>query len=306
MTRPVFSSGAMMLPFVLAASPAVAQRPVDTSKLENYALAQPLELPTDDAEAALQSYLQKVLASALDPALPPLEIDRWLTEALWPHVADAGKAKWILDQCEDLIADVPRYSPELCAAKTLPLPDDRSLTSIGDWLQGSDGRSGWVVHPPSVRDLYIGARSNSLDIRSLSELRTGIDLPVERWPNVEFEVAVNASPLRATPGDLVTFTIQVRNTGKRDAQRAEVHFSVSTEGKMYEYLWFPSVPAGRSVAVEHAVRLPDGRGTLQASVLPHSTTNSKPFKEADPSNNRVVLLVHQVSDPPMLPVVVPR
>jgi hypothetical protein len=83
------------------------------------------------------------------------------------------------------------------------------------------------VHPPAIRDLFIQTAANSLDIQSLSELTRAFNLPVDQWPTVEFELAVDASPLRALPGEIVTFRVQIRNTGKRDAQRAEVTFGVS-------------------------------------------------------------------------------
>ena len=162
------------------------------------------------------------------------------------------------------------------------------------------------LHPPAIREVYIEAAGDSLDIRSLSELTTAFDLPVDRWPTVEFELAVDASPLRARPGEVVTFRIQVRNAGKRDVNRAEIHFGVETfEGERRDYRWFPAIPAGRTVAVEHAIRLPEGRGILHASVL-QNAPNAKRFYDTNRSNNSAALWVHQVADPPELPARVPR
>jgi hypothetical protein len=49
------------------------QRPVDTSKLHEIPLVQPLELPTDDAEVALLAYVRNTPASNLDASLTQLE-----------------------------------------------------------------------------------------------------------------------------------------------------------------------------------------------------------------------------------------
>jgi uncharacterized repeat protein (TIGR01451 family) len=286
------------------------QRPVDTSKLHEFELAQPLELPTDDAEAALLAYVRNTPASNLDAGLPQLELDSWLTATLLPYNANAAPVEWRLDQCEDLTSDIPWYAAELCTEATVPVSGEKTLTlilAVGDWREASDGRSGWVVHPPAIRDLFIQTAANSLDIQSLSELTTAFNLPVDRWPTVEFELAVDASPLRALPGEIVTFRVQVRNTGKRNAQRAEVTLGVSIgdtpdEAKSYDYQWFPAIPAGRTVALELPIGLPKGRGVFHASV--NAFSSRKRFKERDTSRNSMFLWVHQATDPPELPATV--
>jgi hypothetical protein len=290
------------------------QRPVDTSKFDEIPVVQPPELPTDDAEAALLAYVRNTPASNLDAGLPQIELDSWLTATLLWYNIHAAPVEWRLDRCLDFTSDLPDYSTELCVEATsanISQSEEKTLTlilAVGDWRQASDGRSGWVLHPPAIRDFFIQTDANSLDIQSLSELTTAFNIPVDRWPTVEFELAVDASPLRALPGEIVTFRVQVRNTGKRDAQRAAVTFGGSfgdtpDEVKVYDYQWFPAIPAGRTVAVELPICLPEGRGVFHASV--EAFSSRKRFKERDTSRrNSIVLWVHQATDPPELPATV--
>ena len=90
------------------------QRPVDISKLDEIPIVQPLELPADDAEAALLAYVRKTPAINLDPDLPQIELDSWLTATLLSYNANVAPVEWRLDQCEDFTSDVPGYAAELC------------------------------------------------------------------------------------------------------------------------------------------------------------------------------------------------
>lgn len=76
------------------------------------------------------------------------------------------------------------------------------------------------------------------------------------------------------------------------------------DGKEHRYQWFPAIAAGREVAAELPVRLPEGRGVFHASV--HAFFGGKRFRQNDPSRDSSWLWVHQVTDPPELPAVVPR
>jgi hypothetical protein len=291
-----------------------AQRPVNDRDREHMAVPEFPMLPDVDEERAILAYVRNTPAFNLDAALPPLELDQWLTATLLSYNMHAAPVEWQLDRCEDFTSDLPGYSSsELCVEATsanISQSEEKTLTlilAVGVWWQASDGRSEWVVRPPAIRDLFIQTDTNSLDIRSLSELTTAFNLPVDRWPTVELEVAVDASPLRALPGEIVTFTIQVRNTGKRDAQRAEITFFASVgdtpdDLKRSDFQWFPAIAAGGRVAVELPVALPEGRGVFHASV--DAFRSRKRFKERDTSRNRIFLWVHQVTDPPELPATV--
>jgi len=77
---------------------------------------------------------------------------------------------------------------------------------------------------------------------------------------VDLKVSIEAKPPRALPGDLVTFVIQVANTGNRDADRAEIHAVLGQccDTKERRYDWFPTIPAGHTATVQFAEHLPAG------------------------------------------------
>ena len=275
-------------------------------------------LPDDGDDLKILAYVRNTPANNLDAALPQLPLDRWLTETLSSFSrGDARPAEWRLERCEDLTSDLPRESSELCAiAKwenvSPPEKEGKRLTlilAVGDWREAIDGRSGWVVRPPVIRDFFVLAAGNSLDVRSLSDLTTALDIPDDRWPVAEFELGVIAVPLRALPGQTVTFRVEVRNKGNRDAHRAEITLTAffgetPDDSKRYDYKWYPSIAAGRTAAVELPIMLPEGRGIFSASARPFSTR--KLYKEDVMRRNHISLWVHQVTDPAGLPAVAPR
>ena len=294
-----------------------AQRPVNDRLLDRIPVPELPMLPDDDDDRRILAFVRNTPADNLDAALPALPLERWLTETLLSYNSGAARPEWRLERCEDFTSDLPRESSELCAiAKWANIsPPDKNekalmlILAVGDWREAIDGRSGWVVRSPEIRDFFIQTADNSLDIRSLSELTAAFDSPADRWPTAEFELGINASPLRALPGETVTLRIEVRNKGNRDASRAEVQFAAFTgdspdDAKEYRYQWFPSVPAGRSVAVELPIALPEGRGVFSASARPFSTR--KRYKEDVMRRNHIFLWVHQVTDAAGLPAVAPR
>lgn len=297
MTKPTLAFAISAL-FVVASAALEAQRPVNDRKLGQVGNRQLPMAPDDDDERKIVAWVRNTPAFNLDTALPPLELDRWLAAMLRWYDPNAAPLEWRLDRCEDFRSDLPDYAPELCVtahSERISESDEKTLTLIlmvGEWSQAGNGRSGWVMRPPAIRDFFVQTDVNSLDIRSLSELTTAFDVPVERWPTVEFDLAVEAVPPRALPGDIVTFRIQVRNTGKRDAPRAEIKFTASfgdtpDDARQYNYQWFPAIAAGGAVAVELPVGLPEGRGIFHASV--NAFSSRKRFMEKDTSKSGIFL-----------------
>jgi len=321
MMRRAFSSTGMTIRHLFAlAVPALvvvgsvaleAQRPFNDRDLEKMGMRQLPMLPDDEDERAIVANVRKTPAENLDPALPPMELDAWLAGTLLSYDPNVTPVEWRLDRCEDFTTDVPDDSSELCVvakSENISPSAEKSLTlilAVGDWSSAA-GR--WVIRPSAIHDLFIQTDANSLDVRSLGELTATFDVPADRWPTVELKLAVDAVPLRALPGDTVTFRVKVRNTGKRDAPRAEIKFGASFEdmpddGKEYRYQWFPAIAAGREVVAELPVQLPEGRGIFHASV--YAFSSGKRLKATNTSTNSTFLWVHQVTDPPELPAVPP-
>ena len=291
-----------------------AQRPFNDRDFEKMARQHPM-LPDDDG--AIVAAVRKSPVRNLDAGLPALDLEEWLTGVLSSYNPQAAPLEWRLERCEDFTSDYPDYSAELCViadSANISQSEQKSFTlvlAVGGWSPSGEGR--WVLRPPTIHDLFVQNDTNSLDVRTLGELTAAFDIPPDRWPTVEFELSIDASPLRALPGDTVTLKVEVRNTGKRDAPRAEVRFGggfgespddSKEYSKAYLYRWFPAVPAGRAVAVELPVRLPEGRGVFHASANAFGTR--KHFKDGDTSKDTVFVWVHHVLDPPGLPTVVPR
>jgi hypothetical protein len=245
---------------VIGSAGVEAQRPFNDRDLEKMSAArlQQLPLPPDNEEAIVAA-VRKTPAPNLGSGLPVLELDEWLREILLSYNPHAAPLEWRLERCEDFTSDFPDYSAELCvvaSSENISRSGEKSFTlilGVGEWSRAGEGR--WVLRPPAIRDLFVQNASNSLDIRSLSELTAAFDVPPDRWPTVEFELSLDASPLRALPGDTVNLRIQVRNTGKRDAPRAEIQFGgvvgdTPDDVREYRYQWFPAIAAGQTVAVE--------------------------------------------------------
>ena len=98
-------------------------------------------------------------------------------------------------------------------------------------LQAGDG----VVdgyHAASVRRMRLDEESTPgwgdvFDMPSLRYLGQSLELPLDRWPKVDLQVAVESTHRSALPGDVVTFTIRVRNAGRANLERAEVNVLLS-------------------------------------------------------------------------------
>jgi len=155
MMRPTRFSAATIVGLALAASPRLAQRPIDIDRLEG--VRRPLlpPLPNDDVGAAILVHARTTPAVLIDQDLAPLTISEWLAAATQldpggpPH-----PMSWSLDYCEDLKSDIPGPSPELCATATALLDDERALhlvLAVAPPAIMSDGNVRWLVQIPAIR-----------------------------------------------------------------------------------------------------------------------------------------------------------
>ena len=138
-----------------------------------------------------------------------------------------------------------------------------------------------------VQDLYVerlngSTRVDSLDVPALGDLSQLLDTPFEDWPTVDFESTVTWDPPNPAPGATVRFSIVVRNTGKRAANRACIKILISPCCARVEarHEWFPLIAPGQSVRVEVAVPLPEGKAMAVVSVKPW--LGYKMMRESDP------------------------
>ncbi len=285
-----------------------AQRPIDIVRLEGIRRPTLPPLPEDDIHAAILAHASTTPAVLIDPELAPVTLSEWLAAATQlepgglPHLVS-----WNLDHCEDLKSDIPGPSPELCATATALLDDERALQlvlAVALPAIMSDGNVRWLVQIPAIRKIRLTVqtpRPDSLDIPSLRDLDSWLQLPHAKWPMVDLKVSIEAKPPRALPGDLVTFVIQVANTGNRDADRAEIHAVLGqccdTNDRRYD--WFPTIPAGHTATVQFAEHLPDGRAIVQATATTY-VPGGPAVADRNPEDNDASIWVHQVTDPPNL------
>jgi len=168
----------------------------------------------------------------------------------------------------------------------------------------ANGRTTWRLHRPQVRHIVVGGHNgrcaDTLDVPSLRDLRTYLDLPVAQWPQVEFTVAIEPTPLRARRDEIVRFKFVVANVGFRDAERAAVQIMISCcDNRERRFDWFPRIPARGTVVADVSMRLTDGRAVAAINVMPGPTRID--FRESNPDDNSTAIWVHSVSDPPLPP-----
>jgi hypothetical protein len=304
MRQHVLAAAATLAVVVPLGSLAEAQQLVDSDKLDQYKSPELPELPYD-AEAQILAYVRNTPAVMFDPDLPPIEIEQWLVATLLPKIEHLSPqlSEWKQNWCEDRTSDIPDQGPELCVEALIPVSDEKSVSiifSVADWGPTPSGSQTWLVHPPVVRDISIGGRRNSLNVASLQDLEDAIDRPVEEWPTVDLKVALDPTPIRALPGDVVSFRVQVSNVGNRDAERAAIHITITPccENDARRYLWHPRIPAGYVATVEIPVALPEGRALAMVSA--HVDETFKRIEERSTHDHFVTVWVHHVDDPPYL------
>ena len=94
---------------------------------------------------------------------------------------------------------------------------------IGEWRTSAGGEGAWVPLPREFRGIRIeDGDHGTLDVRLPSELVKALDTPGEQWPKVDLKVAIEATPRRPRPQELVTVTFRVHNAGRRDVARAQI------------------------------------------------------------------------------------
>ncbi len=313
MMRRLFSSAAMTLALVLAASPSAAQRlmlietrpgPPNQPWVPDPRRPNLPKPPNEEEYEFILAYVRGLTASQIDPELPAIEIGHWLSAVVWPKVAGGPPPlpKWNLDFCRDRTSDAPAFAPEFCAEATLALSPTRTLTVIiaaAIPLQAGDGVIRWVLTLPSVRPIRLAEESTPgwgdvFDMPSLRYLGESLELPLDRWPKTDLQAAVESTHRSALPGDVVTFTIRVRNAGRADLERAEVNvlLSLCCPEAQRRYLWFPRIPAGHTATITFAATMP----VLSSSV----TVTAYPFDppgQDSTDDNTAVMWVAGAADP---------
>lgn len=311
MMRRAFSTAATLLALILAGSPCAAQRLITINPSappgQQWLPKQPDWPAPPDMESlgAIDSYVLSLTANQVDPALPAVDLAHWLASVLWPKTTGGVPElpRLETEQCHDRTSDAPALGPEWCGRTTVALSEIRNFTLVFAVAAAVPGNVDlrWILTPPSVRQIRLSERLpdgnwDSLDVPSLLDLRESLELPVERWPKVALQSAVESTHARALPGEVVTFTIRIRNAGKRDLERAEVNVQLNlhrTEEKR-QYVWFPRIPAGHTANITFTATMPAGGCSVSVRAYPFEPIAPDP----DPDDNYALMWIFPVTDPP--------
>jgi hypothetical protein len=248
-----------------------------------------LPLPGESTQAFFIQNVQQTLASAFDPALPPIPFDAWLWVTFAPVAElvpervrrDQQLAEWRVSFCPDITSAIPHASsPELCVDGTVALSSAKQVKiviAVADAVRGATtGRLRWRPKQLSLREVYIErlrdlTRIDSLDVPTLEALPQLLATPFEQWPTVDFESTITWDPPKPVPGEKTRFSISIRNTGKRSVDRACIEVLISpccANAGEVRHESCPRIAAGWSVRAEIAVPLPEGRALASVSVRP--------------------------------------
>jgi hypothetical protein len=239
---------------------------------------------TDDADPFRRAARQ-VLASDLDPSLPPIRLERWLAS-----IVDSGTAaqpgprvSWITEYCNSeeamwypgdsvnesywLAGSKARQRERaLCAVALSELSGSRILYVLIQVGVVTESSGGWMAVTPTFHSAHMMGNTNILEISALSSIPNDIRLDEEMWPKVDLVVLpgdLSVMPVQPKPGDEVAISIGFKNVGAADANYAHGTLAwcigVGCNGP-YTALRdvHGRIPAGETFFVRHSFTLPDG------------------------------------------------
>ncbi len=251
-----------------------------------------LEMPDGPTQASFLETAQAMPASAFDPQLPAIPLERWLWLTLAPvvEVLHPQLVEWRVNTCLDPRSEIPDLGSQLCAEGTVRLSAERNVRiviTIAEGVRNPPGRPQYLPTGPSLRDVYIerlkeSRRLDSLDVPTLGGLPQLLKVPFEKWPAVNFESTITWDPPNPAPGDTVRFSISIRNTGPRSVDRALVNIMIGRccDNVTVRHEYAPRLVAGQSARIDGAVLLPEGRAIATVSVKP--LQRDKVVRESDP------------------------
>jgi hypothetical protein len=256
-----------------------------------------MRLPSPEAQAILLDRVQQIPASAFDPGLPPTPLETWLFITLSPHaqVVNARFVDWLVFFCGPYAPGenpsiVLAGGPELCAIGTVQFSAERIVKLVVKVADAVRENMSWRPVFPSLKDVYVEriespnrpTRIDSLDVPKLGDLLEMLQLPFDKWPQVDFDTAITWDPPRPQPGRSVRFSLWVRNTGKRTADRAWITLWVAPccdPKREVHRDWTPKLAPGESVRVDWEFPLPEGMAFASVSVRPSPSRKMVRFQE---------------------------
>jgi hypothetical protein len=208
-----------------------------------------------------------------------MPFEGWLFQTLASHVGiyRSSIADWSMTGCDDPQSPVPGAGADFCIEAVVPLTASRRVHFIfvaGEAVRVRGGTLRWRRTTPFLREVFIASRGegpdDSLDVPSLHELESMLQLPRDQWPTVDLQPSISLAPAVPVAGEPVQLTIEVTNKGKRSLDRARVEVVIGWCCPQEEIRkdWFPRISAGHSVRMTVALPTPDPSMLAVASARP--------------------------------------
>jgi len=179
-----------------------------------------------------------VTAAAIEASLPAIPVRQWMiatvASAFGPTI---GRIEtWMPEFCnpeEGFVFvgnggfsakprdDARHQVRALCATLHTGFPNDDRIVTLRLRLGTVNEALGdWSIEPPTLQDLSIGTSMRVMDVPFLSMLPSLVAVPADRLPGLNVSILpwdIHYEPRSARPGDPITITATIRNTGERDA-----------------------------------------------------------------------------------------
>jgi hypothetical protein len=158
-------------------------------------------------EDRLTPRAKAVVVSQLDPRLPKVSLEHWMSGLARPGTT----VSWTYTKCPATYAsDDPRH-PTCVVARAESVSGRVAAVSV--WL--AEGRpETWGT--PRIEEIFVDAGKDSLSVVRLSDLPSALRLSPAQWPTPDLRVdqgQVRCMPLAPIAGDAMTCHVVVYNDG---------------------------------------------------------------------------------------------
>jgi len=228
-----------------------------------------------------------VLVSQLDPTLPKISLDQWMSA-----LARSGTSvQWTPTYCPATYRiDDPRHP--ICVVARAQSVGGR-VAAVSVWL-GEGRLENWGT--PRIEEIFVDAGKDSLTVHRLSELPTAVRLAPAQWNQPDLRVdeqSVRCVPRAPPAGAAVTCEVVIHNEGGT-ATVATLYLSPFIEGSdtcCVGGRWDGAVAAHHSIRSQVRFQWPKGASGIGVRV--HVVTPSgygghrSPTRERNTNNNAV-------------------
>ena len=230
-----------------------------------------------------------VLVSQLDPTLPTISLEQWITALALPGTS----VQWISTNCPATYSNNDPRNPICVVARAESVRGRVAAVSV--WL-GEGRLENWGI--PRVEEIFINTAKDSLTVQRLSELPAALRLAPARWNKPDLRVdeqSVRCVPRAPTAGASVTCEVVIHNDGATGTA-ATLYLNPFVEGNdacCPGGRWQGAVAANSSVRSEIKFQWPNGGSGIGVHIdltTPSGHSGHRyPTQEPNTKNNAVYL-----------------